>query len=204
MEETLFEEDKLLKFHEKLKDFIQKHLNLLLNVVLIFVIIIVLSFGWGYYQKYKEKKAYQELTTLVHQRGDVKSLMEFVKKYSSTQAGLQASLILWESVKNTEDFKTKEETLKLLQKIFPKELKEALGYASAKLKEDKGALKEAISDYERIQLEPYKSLSQIDLIRLKAKKNLDKKELEELLKRFKDTPFYGYLEYKLEALSREK
>lgn len=204
MEEKLFEEDKLLKFHEKLKDFIQKHLNLLLNVVLIFVIIILLSLGWSYYQKYKEKKAFQELATLIHQRGDVKSLMEFVKKYSSTQAGLQASLILWEMVKDTGDLKTKEETLKLLQKVFPKELKEALSYASAKLKEDKGALKEAVNDYERIKLEPYKDFSQIDLIRLKAKENLDKKELEELLKKFKDTPFYGYLDYKLEASIKTK
>lgn len=204
MEEKLFEEDKLLKFHDKLKDFIQKHLNLLLNVVLIFVIIIVLSFGWGYYQKYKEKKAYQELIALIHQRNDIKSLMEFTKKYSSTQAGLQASLILWEMVKDTGDLKTKEETLKLLQKVFPKGLKEALSYASAKLKEDKGALKEAVSDYERIKLEPYKNLSQIDLIRLNAQKNLDKKELEELLKKFKDTPFYGYLEYKLEASTKKK
>lgn len=49
------EEDKLLRFHERLKDFLQKNLTKLLNLVLFFVIIIALS-GAGFFIRKTRKK----------------------------------------------------------------------------------------------------------------------------------------------------
>lgn len=62
------EEDKLLRFHEKLKDFLQKNLTFLLNIVLVFVIIAIIGGGWLYYQKSKEKKLYREFLGILQKK----------------------------------------------------------------------------------------------------------------------------------------
>jgi TRAP-type C4-dicarboxylate transport system permease small subunit len=54
----MMEEDKLLRFHERLKDFVSKHLNLFLNIVGILALLILLGFGYNYYTKKKEEKAF--------------------------------------------------------------------------------------------------------------------------------------------------
>lgn len=196
------EEDKLLRFHERLKDFLQKHLQLFLNIVFIFVILILLSAGWIYYQRSKEKKAYQTFLELVHKRASVKELNEFVKKYGSTQAGLQATLLLWENALNFNDMKGLENYLPYLKKIYPRELKDNLYYAEAKVYEEKGNFGEAKRTYEKIKKGPLRKLVLLDLARLSSKSHPKEalKYLEEVSKTLEEGYFKSWAIYKMEAL----
>ncbi len=199
------EEDKLLRFHEKLKDFLQKYLNFLLNIVLFFVIIILLGAGWVYYQKNKEKRAYQAFLDLIHKKASVKELNEFVKKYGSTQAGLQASLLLWENAVKFNNLKEMENQFSQLKKVYPRELKENLYYAEAKLYEDKGNFDKAKEIYKKIDKDPLKKVVLLDLARItsKSEKAEALKYLEEITKTFEDGLFKGWAFYKMQTLKGE-
>ncbi len=191
-EENLIEEDKLLRFHERLKEFIQKHLNLLLNIVIFFVILIVLSFGWFYYQKHKEKKALEEFVKALHSQDNLKALQELAKKYPSTQAGRQANLILWETLVHQGQPQRLSINLETLKKIYPKKLEPFILYGKAKLYED--TKKESA---QKIYLDLLKEktvlreLVLFDLARLSLSysKTEAKKYLEELKK--ENPNFYG-------------
>ncbi len=196
------EEDKLLRFHERLKDFIQKYLNLLLNIVLFFVIFILISAGWFYYQKSKEKKAYQTFLDLIHKGASVKELNEFIRKYGSTQAGLQATLFLWENAININNLTEMENQFTNLKKVYPRDLKENLYYAEAKLFEEKGKLSEAEKSYKKIKSEPFKKIVLLDLARisLKERKAEAVKYLEEISKTFEEGYFKAWAEYRLKSM----
>ncbi len=196
------EEDKLLRFHERLKDFLQKYLNLLLNMVLFFVIIILFAGGWFYYQKYKEKRAYQAFLDLIHKRASVKELQEFVKKYGSTQAGLQATLLLWENTLQFNDLKEVENQFKYLKEVYPKKLRENLYYIEAKLYEEKGNFSKAEEFYKKIDKGPMKKIALLDLARNTSKRDKVEalKYLEEISKTFEDGYFKGWAIYKMNSL----
>jgi len=196
------EEDRLLRFHERLKDFVQKHLTLLLNIVLFFVIVIVLAGGWVYYQRNKEKKAYLEFLTLIHKRAPMSDFQNFVKRYGSTQAGLQASLLLWENVQGELNYQEMANLLKVLKKVYPGELKDNLFYAEAKLYEERGEKIAAKNLYAKVKSGPLKRLAELDLARLTLKENPGEavKHLEAVRKDFNGTLFQGWAEYKLQNL----
>lgn len=199
------EEDKLLRFHERLKDFLQKYLNLLLNIVLFFVIIILLGAGWFYYQKNREKRAYEAYMNLIHKKASVKELNEFIKKYGQTQAGLEATLLLWENAFKFNNLEELEAQINHLKKVYPRELKENLYYAEAKLYEDKGNFNKAKEIYKKIDKEPFKKVILLDLARITSKN--DKSEsleyLEEIFKTFEDGLFKGWATYKLQTLKEQ-
>jgi len=196
------EEDKLLRFHERLKDFIQKYLTLLLNIVLFFVIIIVLALGWMYYQKTKEKKAYQAFFELIHKGGSVKEWNEFINKFSSTQAGLQATLLLWENALKFSNLQELEKQFPHLKKVYPRQLKENLYYAEAKLYENEGNLAEAEKIYKNIKEEPLSKIVLLDLARISVKRNKAEalKYLEEVSKGFEEGYFKAWALYKMQNL----
>ncbi len=166
------EEDKLLRFHERLKDFLQKHLTLFLNLVLAFVIVIILGGAWVYYQKNKEKKTYEELFQILH-KNDMVALQNFAKKSVGSQAGLNAALIIWDSLSSSNDLKAKREILALLKKSYPKGFKNLLLYTEAKILEDSGKIEEALKYYQELmEKEPLlKEILYLDLGRLYATKN---------------------------------
>lgn len=197
------EEDTLLKFHEKLKDFLQKHLNLFLNIVLAFVIIIILGGAWVYYQKNKERKAFQELVQILH-KNDFIALENFAKKHAGDLAGLNAALIFWEVLSQGEDNKGKKEFLEVLKKDYPKKLSLFLRYAEAKLLEDSGKREEAFKIYEELlKKEPYlEKILYLDLGRLAETKNpaLAKNYYEKLINKDKEAFGVPLANYKIYLL----
>ncbi|MFN4197085.1 MAG: hypothetical protein ACK4FM_03655 [Caldimicrobium sp.] len=198
------EEDALLKFHEKLKDFLQRHLNLFINIVLIFVIIIILGGAWVYYQKYSERKAFQELVQILH-KNDLTALENFTKKHAGDPAGLNAALIIWEVLSQGEDIKGKKEYLEVLKKGYPKKLSSFLRYAEAKLLEDLGKRDETFKIYEELlKKEPFlEKVLYLDLGRLAEAKNpaLAKNFYEKLINKDKEAfgvPLANYKIYRLQ------
>lgn len=200
------EEDKLLRFHERLKDFLQKNLVKFLNLVLFFVIIIVLSGGWFFYQKNKEKRAFEKFVEIMHKQGELKALEDFVKKYGGTQAGLQASLILWEILQKGGTPHQLKEGLNNLKKVYPKSLEGLILYAEAKVLEDSGKKAEAISIYQKLlDKEPnLKEQVLMDLARLSgpAQKDVAIKYYQEIQKKYPQFYGKGLAEYKLYELKR--
>lgn len=181
------EEDKLLQFHEKLKDFLQKHLMLIVNIVLALSLFIILGAGWLYYQKNREKKAFEELYQIIH-KNDFIALQSFAKKYATSQAGLNALLMVWEVISQSQDMKAKKEFLTVLKKAYPKGLSNLLLYTEAKLLEDLGQKEEALKIYQKLlEKEPaLREILYLDLGRLLAIKHPDlaKKFYQDLIKNY--------------------
>jgi predicted negative regulator of RcsB-dependent stress response len=201
------EEDKLLRFHERLKDFLQKNLTKLLNLVLFFVIIIALSGGWFFYQKNKEKRAFEKFVEIIHKQGDLKTLEDFVKKYGGTQAGLQASLILWDTLQKGGTPHQLNEGLNTLKKVYPRKLEGLILYAQAKVFEDSGKKAEAISIYQKLLDKDPNLKDQVlmDLARLSAstQKDVAIKYYQEIQKNYPQFYGKGLAEYKLYELKRK-
>ncbi len=200
------EEDRLLRFHERLKDFLQKNLTKLLNLVLFFVIIIVLSGAWFFYQKNKEKRAFERFVEIIH-RQDLKALEDFAKKYLGTQAGLQASLILWEALQKGGNPDQIRSGLENLKKVYPGRLEGFLLYAEAKVLEDSGKKKEALDIYQKILDKELSLRDQVlmDLARLTGptKKDLAIKYYQEIEKNYPNFYGKGLAEYRLYELTRQ-
>ncbi|MFN3505176.1 MAG: hypothetical protein ACK4Y7_03055 [Caldimicrobium sp.] len=197
------EEDTLLRFHERLKDFLQKHLTLFINIVLAFVIIIILGGAWLYYQKNKEKKTFLELVQIL-QKNDFRDLENFAKRQAGTPAGLNAALIVWEVISQREDVKAKKEFLEVLKKSYPKKMSSYLKYSEAKLLEDSGKGEEAFKIYQEL-LKKEASLEKIlylDLGRLAETKDrvLAKNFYENLIKKDKDAFGAPLADYKINKL----
>lgn len=197
------EEDKLLQFHERLKDFLQKHLTLLLNIVLAFALVIIFGALLFYYQKNKEKKAFEELYQIIH-KNDFIALQSFAKKYASSQAGLYALLIIWEDLTQSHALKAKKEFLPILKKAYPKGLSNFLLYTEAKLLEDSGQKEEALKIYQKLlEKEPVlRELLYLDLGRLFASTNpqLAKKYYMELIKNYPQAFGVPLAQYKVLTL----
>ncbi len=202
----MLEEDKLLRFHERLKDFVSKHLNLFLNIVGILALVILLGFGYNYYSKKKEEKAYAELYNLLTQTGSETSLVSFAEKYSNTGAGKLALIYLWNLALNHGDANTALKISERLEKFLTPQGKDYVRYAKAKTFEEKGDLDAALKVYESIRKDesPLKELVYLDLIRLKEAKK-DKRSAanlaQEFLKIYGNSTFAGYVSEKLKELS---
>lgn len=201
------EEDKLLRFHERLKDFLQRHLNLLLNIVIAFVILILISGAWWYYQKNREKKAFQELAKIIHQGGSPQSLQQFIKQYKGTQAGLQASLILWKTLQQGRDLSLLQKEIGNLKGWYKGEAKDLALYAEAKIAENNKNYEEALKIYQRLKEKntPLKEIVMYDLARLQEKKNKEEaiKIYQTLLKEGDPESLNkGLIEYKLYELQK--
>lgn len=201
------EEDKLLRFHERLKDFLQKHLNLFLNIVIAFVILILISGALWYYQKNREKKAFQELAKIIHQGGSPQSLQQFIKQYKGTQAGLQATLILWKTLEQGRDLSLLQKELDNLKSLYKSEAKDLALYAEAKMAENNKNYEEALKIYQRLKEKntPLKEIVMYDLARLQEKKNKEEaiKIYQTLLKEGDPESLNkGLIEYKLYELQK--
>lgn len=201
------EEDKLLRFHERLKDFLQRHLNLLLNIVIAFVILILISGAWWYYQKNREKKAFQELAKIIHQGGSPQSLQQFIKQYKGTQAGLQATLILWKTLEQGRDLSLLQKEIGNLKGWYKGEAKDLALYAEAKIAENNKNYEEALKIYQRLKEKntPLKEIVMYDLARLQEKKNKEEaiKIYQTLLKEGDPESLNrGLIEYKLYELQK--
>lgn len=201
------EEDKLLRFHERLKDFLQRHLNLLLNIVIAFVILILISGAWWYYQKNREKKAFQELAKIIHQGGSPQSLQQFIKQYKGTQAGLQATLILWKTLQQGRDLSLLQKEIGNLKDWYKGEAKDLALYAEAKIAENNKNYEEALKIYQRLKEKntPLKEIVMYDLARLQEKKNKEEaiKIYQTLLKEGDPESLNkGLIEYKLYELQK--
>lgn len=201
------EEDKLLRFHERLKDFLQRHLNLLLNIVIAFVILILISGAWWYYQKNREKKAFQELAKIIHQGGNPQSLQQFIKQYKGTQAGLQATLILWKTLQQGRDLSLLQKEIGNLKGWYKGEAKDLALYAEAKIAENNKNYEEALKIYQRLKEKntPLKEIVMYDLARLQEKKNKEEaiKIYQTLLKEGDPESLNkGLIEYKLYELQK--
>lgn len=200
------EEDKLLRFHERLKDFLQKHLTLLLNIVLGLVLLIMISGAWVYYQKNKDKKAFEELTNIIHKGGDLKSLKEFVKKYGRTTAGSQAILILWNTSLQKGDVKDLKEELSNLKSLYRGKAEGLALYAEAKILEEEGKMEEAFKLYSKaLEKETLlKGSILFDQARMKERQNKGEaiKLYQELLKENGNSYLRGLIEFKLFQLQR--
>lgn len=201
------EEDKLLRFHERLKEFLQRHLNLLLNIVIAFVILILISGAWWYYQKNREKKAFQELAKIIHQGGSPQSLQQFIKQYKGTQAGLQATLILWKTLEQGRDLSLLQKEIGNLKGLYKGEAKDLALYAEAKIAENNKNYEEALKIYQRLKEKntPLKEIVMYDLARLQEKKNKEEaiKIYQTLLKEGDPESLNrGLIEYKLYELQK--
>jgi len=202
----MMEEDKLLRFHERLKDFVSKHLNLFLNIVGILALLILLGFGYNYYSKKKEEKAFAELFSLLKQGGTEASLLSFAEKNSNTEAGRLALIYLWNLALNRDDASLILKLTEKLKKSLSSQGKVFVNYAKAKTFEEKGDLDTALKIYESISKEagPIKELLYLDLIRLKEAKK-DKKSAanlaQEFLKNYGNSTLAGYVSAKLKELS---
>lgn len=201
------EEDKLLRFHERLKDFLQRYLNFFLNIVIAFVILILISGAWWYYQKNREKKAFQELAKIIHQGGSPQSLQQFIKQYKGTQAGLQATLILWKTLEQGRDLSLLQKELDNLKSLYKGEAKDLALYAEAKMAENNKNYEEALKIYQRLKEKntPLKEIVMYDLARLQEKKNKEEaiKIYQTLLKEGDPESLNkGLIEYKLYELQK--
>jgi uncharacterized membrane protein YheB (UPF0754 family) len=202
----MMEEDKLLRFHERLKDFVSKHLNLFLNIVGILALLILLGFGYNYYSKKKEEKAFAEFFSLLKQGGTEAFLLSFAEKNSNTEAGRLALIYLWNSALNRSDASSTLKLAEKLEKSLSSQGKVFVNYVKAKTFEEKGDLGSALKIYESISKEagPLKELLYLDLIRLKEAKK-DKKSAanlaQEFLKNYGNSTLAGYVSAKLKELS---
>jgi lipopolysaccharide biosynthesis regulator YciM len=202
----MMEEDKLLRFHERLKDFVSKYLNLFLNIVGILALLILLGFGYSYYSKKKEEKAFAEFFSLLTQGQTEATLLSFAEKNSNTEAGRFALIYLWDSALNRGDASLTLKLAEKLEKSLSFQGKVFVKYAKAKAFEEKGDLDAALKIYESISKEagPLKELLYLDLIRLKEAKK-DKKSAanlaQEFLKNYENSTLAGYVTVKLKELS---
>lgn len=198
------EEERLLRFHERLRDFLQNYLIILLNIVIVFFILILISGGWIYYKKNKERKAFEELTKIIHNGSEVKTLQDFVKKYGNTPAGIQGWLILWNTYLQWEDIQNLKQVITPIKKIYRDEIANLPLYAEAKILEASNKREEAIKLYQKIyDKDPIlRRMILFDLARLKEREN--KKEAvkfyQELLGESKESYLKGFAEFKLYSL----
>jgi len=192
----MMEEDKLLRFY----------LNLFLNIVGILALLILLGFGYSYYSKKKEEKAFAEFFSLLTQGQTEATLLSFAEKNSNTEAGRFALIYLWDSALNCGDASLTLKLAEKLEKSLSFQGKVFVKYAKAKAFEEKGDLDAALKIYESISKEagPLKELLYLDLIRLKEAKK-DKKSAanlaQEFLKNYENSTLAGYVTVKLKELS---
>lgn len=192
-------EDKLLRFHEKISQFLNQYLKTILFSIFLFVLVILIGSGVYYYKKQKEEKAWAELVQVLYQKKNWQALEEITKKYKDTSAGLQAYLLLWEIYYSQKDWNNLLRILEELKKRYPKNLEGILFYGEAKVLEQQGKLEEALKLYQKSLEKPFypSPWVLIDLGRLAEKLNQKSLAIEAFEKALKEEPLLGYVEYKL-------
>jgi predicted negative regulator of RcsB-dependent stress response len=198
--------DKLLSFHEKLVDFFDKNLRLIL---LLIFFLFFLGFLWGgisYYFSKKEKEAALKLLEASQTSDMPASLNQIIKNYKGTSAALQASLLLWSHYFQQKNFSKMQELLKDLKKDYPDELEAVILYGEAKLLENQKKWKKALEIYKKISKKEtdLNFLVYPDIARLSEKLG-DKKLAVEYYKKSlqsADIEETGWIEFKLSQLTK--
>jgi predicted negative regulator of RcsB-dependent stress response len=198
--------DKLLSFHEKLVDFFDKNLRLIL---LLIFFLFFLGFLWGgisYYFSKKEKEAALKLLEASQTSDMSASLNQIIKNYKGTSAALQASLLLWSHYFQQKNFSKMQELLKSLKKDYPDKLEAVILYGEAKLLENQKKWKKALEIYKKISKKEtdLNFLVYPDIARLSEKLG-DKKLAVEYYKKSlqsADIEETGWIEFKLSQLTK--
>jgi len=198
--------DKLLSFHEKLVDFFDKNLRLIL---LLIFFLFFLGFLWGgisYYFSKKEKEAALKLLEASQTSDMPASLNQIIKNYKGTSAALQASLLLWSHYFQQKNFSKMQELLKSLKKDYPDKLEAVILYGEAKLLENQKKWKKALEIYKKISKKEtdLNFLVYPDIARLSEKLG-DKKLAVEYYKKSlqsADIEETGWIEFKLSQLTK--
>ncbi len=154
-------QDKILEVHEKLSNFFNQKLKLILTSVGIFVLFVFLISFFTYYKNRKEREAELKLIEAMNQHNPVQALNKILKEYSGTQAGLEAGILLWNMYYNKKDYFSMGRVLDYLQENYPSDLKPLLNYARASLFENQKEFKSALRFYK-------KSLKEMPLLRFVA------------------------------------
>ncbi len=201
-------EDKLLSFHEKLTDFFDKNLRVILLLIFALIGIGIIWGGITYYNSKKEKEAALKLMEAINSPNIVKALKEVKNKYKGTSAALQASLLLWNYYFQEKDYAKMQDLLKELKSKYPAKIKGVILYGEAKVLENQDKWKEALKTYkEVIKKEPELNfLTYLDIARAAEKTGnsaLAKKYYEKYLKEFPSEEA-GLVEYKLSQLIVKK
>ncbi len=198
-------EDRLTSFHERLTEFMHQKLNLVLAIVGIFVFFALIFTGIKYYTYSKEKKASELLISALEQKEPLKALKVLIKKYPSTRAGLEASLILFDRAYENEDFNSAQKYLKIFKSHAPSYFHPLINYGEGKIQEEKKAFTKAIDIYEENvkKIRPLDLYLYLDLGRLsKETGNLAaaKRYYQAVLSEFPESEFSPLVKYELWTL----
>jgi len=200
--------EKLLAFHEKLSQFLEKHLRLILGLIAILMTIGLLWGGFTYYKHKKEKEASLKLMEVVKSPNMIQALKEVKEKYKGTQASLQASLLLLDYYFSQKNYKEIQNLINELEKEYPKKIKGVILYGKAKTFEIQGNFSKALEIYKEIsQKQPEMNfLVYLDIARVAEKLgkfDLAKEYYEKYLKE-NNTKDIGFAQYKLSYLNTKK
>ena len=195
-------EDKLTTFHEKLTEFMHERLNLLLVIVGAFIFFVLIFSGIKYYFHSKEKKASELLISALSQKDPITSLKALVKKYPSTRAGLEASLILFDQAYEKGDLVSAQKYLKIFKNRAPSYFKPLVNYAEGKIQEEKKAFVKALYLYQNSvkKIRPLDLYLYLDLARLSKElgKSQDaKRYYQAVLSEFPESEFSPLVKYEL-------
>jgi len=160
-------EKDLIQFHEKLTEFVQNKIFHILGLVLICILIAGIFIGVKLYFEHKEKKAYSLLISALNSN-NLKDLENLAQKYSSTKAGLEASLFLFSNFYQKKDLNSAQKYLSIYKKHTKSYFNPIVNYAEGKLLEEKKEFNKAISFYEK-SLKKFKPLDHylyLDIARL--------------------------------------
>ncbi len=202
-------EDKLLTFHEKLSDFFDRNLRIILLVMFGLIVIGIIWGGISYYTSKREREADLKLMQAMNSRNMIKALQEVKEEYKGTSAALQASLLLWNYYYQERAFDKMQKLLNELKNEYPSEIKGVILYGEAKVYENQNKWKKALETYQQVvKKEPgLDFLTYLDIARM-AEKTGNYKLAKEYYKKYlkNNYPFgeKGLVEYKLYVLSLKK
>ena len=201
-------QDRILTFHEKLSNFIENNLKLIFFVLVGFLILGILWLGISYYFEKKEKEATLKLISASNLKSPIKVYEDIIKKYSGTQAALQAGLWLWNYYYMSQNYAKLKELYPEIEKEYPSSIKGVLLYGKTKLDEEDKKYKEAIQEYKNIlsQMPDLGLLIYSDLGRIYERLGDFKKALS-YYKQASSIPELqenSFIKYKIWSLGRKK
>lgn len=199
--------DKLLSFHDKLAQFFEKYLRIILATIVVFLVIGLSWIGFTYYKSKKEKTASLKLMEVVKSPNIIQALQEVKEKYKGTQAALQASLLLLDYYYNQKNYQEMQKLIDELQKEYPRKIKGVILYGKAKTFEIQGDLSKALELYKEVSKEQpeLNFLTYLDIARVAEKLGKFDLAREYYQKYLKESNIKnsGYVEYKLSQLGKK-
>lgn len=200
--------DKLLYYTERLQQFFDRYLRLILACVVILIAIGVLWGGVRYYfaKKEKEKEAAFELLKAVGSPNLIASLEEVTKKHKNTSAGLISAIILSDYYYQQKNFNKIQEILPVLEKKYPEKIKGLVWYYQAKISESQGNWNQAFELYQKIN-QKYPELQNLILLDLAraaekiGKTQIAKESYQKALNQTQDAVVKGIAETKMKNLN---